>query len=470
MRSFYVATPIYYANDKPHVGHAYTTVAADVLARYWAGRLGAEQVFFLTGTDEHGQKIAEAAARAGLEPKAYVDTQVPKFERAWQALGVQPSIFMRTTDPEHEAFAASFLQRLFDRGDVYKGAYDGVYCVGCEAYKTETELQDGRCPDHPNLTPERRTEENYFFKLTAYVPRVIEAIESGAMKVEPTMRRNEVLARLKGEVRDISISRPGLSWGVPLPWDNSHTAYVWVEALLNYLSALEKVGRTELWPANVQLMGKEILWFHAGIWPALLLAGGYALPEQVFAHGWFTVDGQKMSKTVGNVVDPIELAEEWGTDAARYFLLSAVPFGADGDIQKARFAEIYVADLANSLGNLLHRTVTLIRRAELVVEPELDVRLGRADEAIEAMRLDEGLKEIWAVVREANKAIEDARPWLLMKDPARRTELEAALVGAYRALEAIAAGLAPYLPETSAKILAQLQGGDLVPLFLRKDV
>lgn len=469
MHTFYVTTPIYYANDKPHVGHAYTTIAADVLARYWSRKLGKEHAFFLTGTDEHGQKIAEAAARAGVAPQAYVDAQVPSFQAAWDALGVEPSIFMRTTLPEHESFAREFLQKLYDQGDIYRGEYEGVYCVGCEAYKTETEFVGEKCSDHPNLTPERRKEENYFFRLTAYVPRVIEAIESGSLGVEPQIRRNEVLSRLKGDVRDISISRPGLTWGVPLPWDETHTAYVWVEALLNYVSALSIKEKPSFWPANVQLIGKEILWFHAGIWPALLLAGGYDLPQCVFAHGWFTVDGQKMSKTLGNVIDPIKLVEEWGTDAVRYFLLSAVPFGADGDIQKNRFAEVYAADLANGLGNLLNRTTTLLRRADIQIAPEYNVQLTKTDEAIEALRLDEGLREVWAAVRDANKALEDAKPWELMKDDARRSELEACLTEAYRSLELIAAGLAPYLPTTAANITAQLRGADTAPLFPRKE-
>ncbi|MEK7183896.1 MAG: methionine--tRNA ligase, partial [Patescibacteria group bacterium] len=288
MKSFYVTTPIYYANDKPHVGHAYTTLAADVIARYWRQKLDKDNVFFLTGTDEHGQKIAEVAEKAGLTPNDLVDSLAPRFEERWQALNVSNDIFMRTTDPKHRTFAQEFLGELHTSGAIYKGEYSGLYCVGCEEYKVEMQLADGKCPLHPNLTPETRKEENYFFKFKEYASRVRERISSGELQVLPIERKNEVLARLDGELHDLSVSRPGVSWGIPVPWDETHTMYVWVEALLNYLSALEIVGKPQLWPANVQVMGKDILWFHAAIWPALLLASGRELPKIVFAHGFFT--------------------------------------------------------------------------------------------------------------------------------------------------------------------------------------
>lgn len=470
MKSFYVTTPIYYATDKPHVGHAYTSLAADVLARYWRKRLGKDKVFFLTGIDEHGQKIAEAAERAGMQPQAFVDSLVPQYERIWQMLNVQTDIFMRTTDPGHIRYAQTFLSDLNDKGYIYKGEYEGLYCVGCESFKTESELLDGKCPDHPSLTPEHRKEENYFFKLTEFVPQIIALIESGELNVEPLMRRNEVLARLQSDVHDISISRLGTSWGIPLSFDTEHTAYVWVEALLNYASALEIKGVPDFWPPTVQLMGKEILWFHAAIWPALLLAAGRPLPKLLFAHGWFTVDGQKMSKTLGNVIDPIQLVDEWGTDATRYFLLSAVPFGSDGDIQQSRFNEIYEADLANGIGNLLNRTVTLISRAKLDIEPGAAPSCADVDQAIEQLRLDDGLKNVMKIVRDANQRLEAAKPWELVKDPTHYNLLTTTLTTAYRQLETIAAGLAPYLPGTSAKIFAQLRSGNAEPLFPRKIV
>lgn len=463
----YVTTPIYYANDKPHVGHAYTTLAADVVARYWRSKLGEENVFFLTGTDEHGQKIAEAAKKAGLTPGELVDSLAPRFEAQWQGLNIQPDIFMRTTKAEHIAFAQQFLQGLHDSGAIYKGEYHGRYCVGCEEYKVDSQLLDGTCPLHPNLVIEERQEENYFFKFKDYAAQVRERIANGELEVLPVERKNEVLARLDGELHDLSVSRPGVSWGVPVPWDATHTVYVWVEALLNYASALEIADKTELWPPTIQLMAKDILWFHAAIWPALLLAAGRELPKTVFAHGFFTIDGQKMSKTLGNVIDPAELVATYGTDGARYLLLSAVPFGNDGDLAASRFVEVYQADLANGLGNLLNRTVTLIHRARLQIVPTADARCPESEQAIEVLQLDEGLKSIWKLIREANQQLETSKPWELIKQEEKHEELERVLTASYRQLEIIAAGLAPYLPETSNKIRTQLQSGIAEPLFPR---
>ncbi|MCA9388139.1 methionine--tRNA ligase [Candidatus Berkelbacteria bacterium] len=464
---FYITTPIYYANDKPHVGHAYTTVAADVLARYWREKLGKDNVFFLTGTDEHGQKIAEAAERSGQQPDQFVDSLMPAFQERFAALNVSNDIFMRTTKRGHIKFAQEFLAELKARGYIYKGEYEGIYCVGDEAYIAESDLVDGKCPHHPNLTPEKRQEENYFFKFTEFAPRIKELIESGELEVRPEARRNEVLARLGGDLHDLSISRPGLEWGVPVPWDDSHTMYVWVEALLNYASALEIESLPSLWPPDVQLMAKDILWFHAAIWPALLLANERTLPKTIFAHGFFTIDGQKMSKTLGNVIDPAELVEEYGSDATRYFLLSAVPFGNDGDLAASRFAEIYEADLANGLGNLLNRTVTMLNRAELKLATK-PTSFTEVEQAIENLEFDKGLKLIWDVVREANKDLEVAEPWKLIKDTENREQLEQVLGRAFGQLEKIAAGLKVYLPETSAKIVHQLETGKAESLFPRQ--
>ena len=474
MKTFYVTTPIYYANDKPHVGHAYTTVSADVLARYHRQKLGKEKVLFLTGTDEHGQKIAEAAEKAGQSPNDFVDALVPRFEDTWRSLNISNDIFMRTTKPEHLKFVQEFLSKLKDSGAIYKGEYVGFYCVGCEEYKTETQLVDGKCPLHPNMTPEERKEENYFFKFKELASKVREKIVNGELEVLPVERRNEVLARLDGELHDLSISRPasladrpGLSWGIPVPWDENHTIYVWVEALLNYASALTNPDRQDFWPPNVQLMAKDILWFHAAIWPALLLANGRELPKTIFAHGFFTIDGQKMSKTLGNVIDPNELVARYGVDATRYFLLSAVPFGSDGDLAASRFAEVYQSDLANGLGNLLNRTVTLLGRSELAIEPDANAQCADVDEALESLQLDEGLRVIWQIVRLANKQLEEAKPWELIKHPEERERLEEVLTNSYRQLETIAVGLTPYLPETSAKILVQLKSGLAEPIFPR---
>lgn len=478
METVYITTPIYYATDKPHVGHAYTTLAADVLARYWRRKLGPDNVFFSVGTDEHGQKVATAIEQSEQAPQPFVDALAAQYVRAWEALGIESNFFIRTTHPDHIAFAQAFLTDLEANGYIYRGDYEGFYCVGCEAYTTATELVNGRCPDHPTLQPQQRKEENYFFKLSQFAPKVADLIESGALDVRPAARRNEVLARLRGEVHDISISRPGLTWGIPVPWDPSHTVYVWVEALLNYASVLTINGATAFWPPTVQLMGKEILWFHAAIWPALLLAAGRPLPKTIFAHGWFTVDGAKMSKTLGNVIDPVELVDTWGVAATRYFLLSAVPFGSDGDIQRSRFSEIYEADLANGIGNLLNRTVTLLGRAGLTVEPGSGVSCADVDAAIEEIRIDEGLKAVMKIVRDANQRLESAQPWNLLQQTdgdghhqssIMNHELVSTLTTAYRQLETIAAGLASYLPETSARIVAQLRSGKAEPLFPRRE-
>ncbi len=468
MKKFYITTPIYYANDKPHVGHAYTTISADILARYWRRKLGVENVFFLTGTDEHGQKIADSAKVAQKSPKEYVDSLVPRFQDAWKALNIEPDIFMRTTSRGHIEYVQDFLNILHANGDIYKDTYEGFYCVGCESYKTETEIIDGKCPLHSNLVLEERSEENYFFALTKYVPQVVSAIESGELKVLPKKRKNEVLSRLKSEdLRDLSISRPGLEWGIPVPWDESHTVYVWAEALLNYASALSIKEVPSFWSPDVQLLGKEILWFHSAIWPAMLLAAGKDLPKTIFAHGWFTFDGQKMSKTLGNVIDPVELVDEWGTDATRYFIISAVKFGEDGDLQVSKFTDLYNGDLANSLGNLLQRIIKLSQKADLKIEPQ-ETEFKEVNLAIEQLKLDEGLKIIWDEVRALNKLIEDTKPWELIGDASKLEKLNDVSTTCYRSLEKIASGLAPYLPETSDKILAQLKAQKAEVLFPKK--
>lgn len=469
MKPFYVTTPIYYANDKPHVGHAYTTLAADVLARHWRQKLGKDNVFFLTGTDEHGQKIAEAAEKAGKTPHEFVDSLVPRFEDTWKAINISHDMFMRTTMREHLQFAQDFLQELHANGAIYKGEYVGYYCVGCEEYKTDSQLVEGKCPLHPNMTPEQRKEENYFFKFKEYAAKVRELILSGELEVLPVERKHEVLARLDGELHDLSISRPGLAWGVPVPWDDSHTVYVWVEALLNYVSALEIAKLPSFWPPTVQLMSKDILWFHAAIWPALLMAGNRVLPKTIFAHGFFTIDGQKMSKTLGNVIDPNEVVAQYGADATRYLLLSAVPFGSDGDLSASRFAEVYAADLANGIGNLLNRTVTLLGRTDIKPVVHAEARIEGVSEAIEGLKIDLGLRLIWEAIKAGNQYLESTKPWELVKQPEQHAQLEIVLTNAHNTLEAIANSLAPYLPNTAEQILAQLQTGSAVALFPRID-
>ena len=466
----YITTPIYYVNDVPHVGHAYTTIAADVVARYW--RAKDHIVFFQTGTDEHGQKIADAAKAAGQEPREFVDSLAPRFQELWKRFNISADAFIRTTDPKHERYAQQFFAKLYEQGDIYKDMYEGLYCVGCEEYKTATDLVGGLCPLHPNKVIQQQKEENYFFKLTKYADQVLAAIESSQLVISPVERRNEVVARLKAGVRDLSISRKSVSWGVQVPWDTDHTFYVWVEALLNYLSVLDANSKSDFWPPTYQLMAKDILWFHAAIWPALLFASDKPLPKQIFAHGFFTVNGQKMSKSFGNFIDPNPLIDRYGVDATRYLLISAMKFGSDGDLAVGKFDELYTGELSNGLGNLLQRTVTLLKRAGLTIEPGAQPSCADVDTAIEALWLDEGLRGVWKIVADANRRLEIAKPWELLdskQQTANSEQLQTILTTAYRQLETIAAGLAPYMPETSELILEQLRTLEPKPLFPRLD-
>ncbi|MHB8674806.1 MAG: methionine--tRNA ligase, partial [Candidatus Limnocylindrales bacterium] len=367
MSKYYVTTPIYYVNDVPHIGHAYTTVAADVLARYHRRR--GDDVFFLTGTDEHGAKIAEAAAKHGVTPKQYVDEIVERFKTAWRELEVSNDFFVRTSDPHHEAGVAFFLETLYTSGDIYKGVYEGLYCVGCEQFKTEEDLVNGLCPYH-NTAPKWYSEENYFFRLSRYQDALLRALtdanDPNHYVVNPPSRLNEVLGKIRLGLSDVSISRASISWGVPLPFDPSQVVYVWVDALLNYATAIgypdDPTTFRRYWPANLHLMAKDILWFHAVLWPAMLIAAGLKPAREVFAHGFFTIGGQRMSKTLGNVIAPSDLVAAFGADAARYLLLTDFPFGSDGDVNLDGFVQRYNAELANDLGNLLNRTTSMVNR------------------------------------------------------------------------------------------------------------
>lgn len=471
MNKFYVTTPIYYVNDRPHIGHAYTTIIADVFARYYRQTIGADNVFFLTGTDEHGAKIAQASKKNGLEPQQFVDLVSLQYQHTWRTLDITHDYFFRTTLPEHKRIVQELLQKIYDKGYIYKANYKGLYCIGCEKYVVENEIVNGRCPDHPTTELMEQEEENYFFKLKELAPQVLAKLERGEYSVLPDSRRTEIISKIQHGINDISISRTGVDWGIPLPWDNAHTIYVWIDALFNYLTATKIVeGKESFWPVDLHLMAKDILWFHALIWEALLIVLDEKLPKVVFAHGFFTIDGQKMSKSLGNVIDPLDLAAKYGTDGLRYLLVTSFSFGNDGDFSVAQFDEKFNADLANGVGNLVSRIAKLCensghdftqaaRTARLEIDEEIDV-------AMKNFRPDEALKFIRDTVQEFDKQIHDDAPWKL-KDAQLIKKLELYVPHMLH----IAYILTAFLPDTAARIREIFSSGKIskpTPLFERK--
>ena len=361
---YYVTAPIYYINDVPHIGHAYSTIAADTLARYWRSKIGDENVLFVTGTDENSQKTINAAEVAGVTNQEYTDQTAQKWQAVFNTLGISYNRFIRTTDQDHTKTVQDILQKVYDKGDIYKGVYEGLYCVGHEAFMKEEDLVDGLCPDHKKA-PEHIKEENWFFKLSNYQDQLLEYIEQNPEFIQPKSRRNEVVSFIKTNgLEDFSISRESQTWGIRLPFDDSQVAYVWFDALLNYVTAAG-YGTEEFskwWPADLHIVGKDIIKFHCIYWPAMLWSAGLELPHQIFAHGFFTIDGTKISKSLGNAIDPVELVEKYGNDALRYFLLREIPFGSDGDFSQARFDVLYNSELANTLGNLVSRTAAMLTK------------------------------------------------------------------------------------------------------------
>ncbi len=468
MGKFFVTTPIYYVNDVPHIGHAYTTVAADVLARFhrWLG----DDVFFLTGTDEHGVNIYQVASAQGVDPKEWVDRVAAEFKRAWAELLISNDYFIRTTDPRHEAGVRAFMEKLYASGDIYRGRYEGKYCVNCERFYSEDELTDGLCPIHLR-PPVWYAEDNYFFRLSKYADRLIAAIENpedpNHYEVEPPARRNEVLGKIRAGLLDISISR-AIPWGIPLPFDPDQTVYVWVDALLNYITAIgfhdDPETFARYWPAELHLMAKDIVWFHAVIWPALLMAVGLRPPRRVFAHGFFTVNGQKMSKSLGNVIRPRDLAARFGVDATRWLLVSQFPFGQDGDISEGLMVQRYNAELANDLGNLVNRTLAMINRycEGVVPEPgpeegpdaELKAAAAGAGQALQTalLRLDfsGAVGAINALAARINRYIEETAPWNLARTDRRR--LGTVLYNQAEALRVVAHLVSPFMPQAAETI------------------
>lgn len=426
MKKFFVTTPIYYINDIPHIGHTCTTVAADVVARLH--RAKGEDVFFLTGTDEHGQKVEETAQKEGLEVKEYCDRISPRFKEAWKKLDISFDFFIRTTDPQHEKVVGEVLQKIYDKGDVYKDKYEGWYCVGCEKFLTETELVDNHCALHPPEKTVWKSEENWFFKLSKYIPEIIKLIEDEKTNyIFPEGKRSEILAKLKAGVRDVSISRENVAWGIPTPWDKNQTVYVWFDALINYYSATQFVdGKKDFWPADLHLLGKEILWFHTVIWQAMLLSAEIELPKKTYTHSFYMIDGQKMSKSLGNVISPDQLVELFGVEGSKYLIVRSFPTENDSDVGIARFKEKYNADLANNLGNLVSR-VAKLAEDQSSPDPFFD-KTGSFDsefeKLIDELKLDEAIGlvfEKW--IDSSNLKLNQTTPWKLEKEDPKRIEI-----------------------------------------------
>ena len=481
--TYYITTPIYYPSDKLHIGHAYCTTIADTLARFH--RAKGEDVFFLTGSDEHGLKIQRKAQEKGITPIEYVDAIIANFKQLWNELNISNNDFIRTSEERHHKVVQDVLTKIFEQGDIYKKNYEGLYCVPCESYWLERQLVDGKCPDCGRPV-EKMQEESYFFKLSKYQDWWLQFIEENPNLIQPASRRNEMINFVKQGLEDLCITRTTFDWGIPVPFDKKHVVYVWFDALLNYLTGI-KYGTDDamfnkFWPASLHLVGKEIVRFHTIIWPIMLKAMGVELPQKVYGHGWLVIDGDKMSKSKGNVIDPLALIDEFGADAIRYFLLREIVFGNDGNFSRDALITRINSDLANDLGNLLHRTVSMIEKyhggvvtntgvIEAVDEDLMALVKTTAEnfaKDMDAMEINSAIKGVWALISRANKYIDETAPWILAKDEAKAARLQTVMYNLAETLRVVAILVAPFIPSTSPKIYTQL-GLEVPAEFLLTD-
>lgn len=480
MEKFYITTPIYYPSDKLHIGHSYCTVATDTMARY--KRLRGYDVMFLTGTDEHGQKLERIAKKQGMTPKEYIDNVVVGIKQLWKTLNISYDKFIRTTDDYHVKTVQKIFKQLYDQGDIYKSTYEGWYCTPCESFFTEHQLVDGKCPDCGREV-EKVKEESYFFRLSKYQDRIIKYMEENTEFLQPNTRQNEMINNfLKPGLEDLAVSRTSFEWGIPVEFDTGHIVYVWVDALSNYISALGYGSDDDslfqkYWPADVHVVGKEIVRFHSIIWPAMLMALNLPLPKQIFGHGWLVINGGKMSKSVGNVVDPNVLVEKYGVDAIRYFLLREIAFGQDGNFNNEALIQRINSDLANDLGNLVSRTVGMIEKyfngtlPEVQSPTQFDADLIETAKSIvpkveanmDKMMFSDALIELWNLIRRTNKYIDETQPWILIKDEAKHSELANALYNVTESIRIISILLQPFMPNTPELIWKQIgiEAGEL---------
>ncbi len=486
MKKYYITTPLYYVNYKPHIGHAYTTLAADVLARHLKSK--GIPVLFQTGTDEHGGNIEKTAKENNISPKDWADEIVEEFKQMWKVLGIEYDHFIRTTDSYHEKQVQLIFEKMLANGDIYKGNYTGLYCSSCENFLDESELVDGKCPIHKK-EPETINEESYFFKLSKYQQPLLKHYRENPSFLSPNYRANEIIRFVESGLRDISVSRTKVSWGIPVKSDPKHTIYVWIDALTNYITGpgfnIEKDEPSfhEIWPADIHLMGKEIYRFHAVIWPSMLMSLGIPLPKKVYAHGWWTVEGEKMSKSRGNIIDPRDLVKEYGLDAFRYFVFREVPFGQDGDFSIEAFSRRYNGELANDLGNLFSRTVNMINKyldSSMPEKPENSTLFSSLvettkdiDKDIEDLQFSLALDKIWKNISYLNKEVDSRKPWEMAKtDPEK---LKVFLNEMVWCLRLVSSWISPFMPNTAARMQMHLsvskipgENKKIDPLFPRK--